>query len=217
MTTRIQSATARLYATVAALPDADWAAPSICEGWSRAEVLAHLALNAEGLAGALRGLTDGVPTTMYASNDQRDSDIAELGAAPPAEILDRLRSSADAFDEALAGLGAPEDARFERTPGGQLLRAGVVPLLRLREVEIHHADLAAGYTHADWPEESVVLFLELSKHQGMRADCRLVATDGDGAWELGSPAPDAPTYRGPASALAWWASGRDSGDLVAPA
>lgn len=217
MTTRIQSATARLLATVDALPDADWSAPSICEGWSRADVLGHLALNAEGLAGALRGLTDGVPTTMYLSNEQRDADIAELGAAPPAEIRERLRSSAAAFDEALAGLGAPEDARFERTPGGQSLRAGVVPLLRLREVEIHHADLAAGYTHADWPHESVVLFLELAKHQGMRPDCRVVATDGEGAWVLGSPAPDAPTYRGPASALAWWASGRDAGDLVTPA
>ncbi|WP_182376419.1 maleylpyruvate isomerase family mycothiol-dependent enzyme [Nocardioides sp. WS12] len=213
----IESATARLLATADALPDDEWTAPSICEDWSRAHVLGHVALNAEGLAGALRGLTEGVPTTMYVSNEQRDFDIAELATASPTEIRERLRSSAAAFGAALAGITAPDDARFERTPGGPLLRAGVVPLLRLREVEIHHADLAAGYAHADWPRENSVKFLDLARHGGMRPDCRVVATDGTGTWELGSPGPDALSYRGPVSALAWWASGRDAGDLVTPA
>lgn len=217
MTTRIEAATARLIASADALPDDAWAAPSVCDGWSRAHVLAHVALNAEGLAGALRGLTAGQPVTMYVSDEQRDADIAALAAAPPAEVRERIGSSAAAFDEALAALSVRDDARFERTPGGQRLRAGVVPLLRLREVEIHHADLEVGYAHADWPRENAVTFLELAKHQGMRPDCRLLATDGDETWELGSPAPDAPTFVGAASALAWWASGRDAGELVRPA
>lgn len=217
MTTRISAATAHLLATAAALPDDAWTAPSVCDGWSRAHVLAHVALNAEGLAGALRGLTAGQQVPMYASDEQRDVDIAVLAAARPAEIRERLRSSAAAFDEALAALSVTDDARFERTPGGQRLRAGVVPLLRLREVEIHHADLEAGYAHADWPRENAITFLDLAKHQGMRPDCRLDATDGDETWELGSPTPDAPTYVGTASALAWWASGRDAGELVRPA
>lgn len=214
MNHRIEAATVRLLTTADALPDDAWAAPSVCEGWSRSHVLAHVALNAEGLAGALRGLTEGVPTAMYASNEQRAADILELAAAPPAAIRSRLQSSAEAFDHALAALGVTADERFERTPGGQLLRAGVVPLLRLREVEIHHADLEVGYAHPDWPRENSITFLELAKHQGMRPDCRLVATDGDETWELGSPSPDSPVLGGPASALAWWASGRDAGDLV---
>ncbi|MDT7790516.1 MAG: betaine-aldehyde dehydrogenase, partial [Pseudonocardiales bacterium] len=31
---------------------------------------------------------------------------------------------------------------------------------RLREVEIHHADLKAGYGHADWPSDTVAAFLD---------------------------------------------------------
>lgn len=214
---RIEPATARLRATADALPDERWGVASICEGWSRAHVLAHVALNAEGLAGALRGLTDGVPTTMYASEERRDIDIATLATASPAEIRERLRSSAAAFADAVAGLGVPEDARFERTPGGQWLRAGVAPLLRLREVEIHHADLDAGYTHAHWPRDAAITFLDLAARGPMRPDCRVAATDGNEDWTFGSPTQDAPTWTGTASALAWWASGRDAGDLVAPA
>ncbi|KRA32793.1 MULTISPECIES: maleylpyruvate isomerase family mycothiol-dependent enzyme [unclassified Nocardioides] len=208
MTTAVQTATTRLLATADALPDDDWAAPSVCEGWSRAHVLAHLALNAEGLAGGLRGLTEGVPTTMYVSDEQRDLDIAELAATTPATIRERLHSSARAFDEALAGLQAPEDAGFERTPGAQVLRARVVPLLRLREVEIHHADLDAGYTHADWPRDTAIAFLDLSARHPVRPDCRVVATDGDELWVFGTPGTDAEVVRGTATALAWWASGR---------
>ncbi|MFC7503840.1 maleylpyruvate isomerase family mycothiol-dependent enzyme [Nocardioides sp. CPCC 206347] len=214
---RIETATARLITTADALPDDAWGVPSICEGWSRAHVLGHVALNAEGLAGALRGLTDGVPTTMYVSEEQRDTDIATLATAAPAEIRERLRASAAAFDAALSDLGVPQDSRFERTPGGQWLRAGVVPLLRLREVEIHHADLDAGYSHADWPRESAITFLDLAARGPMRPDCHVVATDGGEEWTFGSPGPDAPTWTGAASALAWWASGRDAGDLVTPA
>ena len=214
MTSRIDSATTRLLATVDVLPDDTWGAPSVCEGWSRAHVLAHVALNAEGLAGALRGLAEGTGTTMYVSNEQRDRDIDELAAASPAEVRERLRSSASDFAVALASVAATPDARFDRTPGGQSLRAGVVPLLRLREVEIHHADLAAGYTHADWPRDAAITFLDLAARGPMRPDCHVVASDGGEEWTFGSPAPDGPTWTGAASALAWWASGRDAGDLV---
>ena len=36
--------------------------------------------------------------------------------------------------------------RFERTPGGPDFALANVALMRLREVEIHHADLGAGYS-----------------------------------------------------------------------
>lgn len=206
---RIEDATARLIATAEDLADDEWGAGSVCEGWSRAHVLAHVALNAEGLAGALAGLTSGTPRTMYASNEQRDADIAALAATSPAEIRERLRSSAATFAEALAASTAAGDSRFERTPGGPLLRADIVPFLRLREVEIHHADLLTGYTHADWPRETAVAFVDQSARHPVRPDTHLVASDGEETWELGSPGSDAPTRRDTASALAWWASGRD--------
>lgn len=215
MTDPIHAATERLLTTVDALADDDWGSPSVCDGWTRAHVVAHVALNAEGLAGAVRGLLDGSPTTMYASNEARAADIAALGAAPPAEIRERLRTSAALFADTVAGLGAlPDDAIFERTPGGIVMRAALVPTLRLREVEIHHADLDAGYGYADWPPENVVQFLDrdAGRHEGDGFVAR--ATDLGRDWTFGSPADDAPVVSGPAAALAWWVTGRDPGAVL---
>ncbi|WP_188111143.1 maleylpyruvate isomerase family mycothiol-dependent enzyme [Nocardioides antri] len=215
MTLPVAAATDRLLHTVDHLPDDDWAADSGCTGWSRAHVIAHVALNAEGLGGAVRGLLDGVPTLMYASNERRDADIATLAAAPPAQVRDRLRTSAAMLDAALADLPTlPDDATFERTPGGVRLSAHVVPLLRLREVEIHHADLLAGYTHADWPTETAVRFLEqdAGRYDGTPVVAR--ATDVGRTFAFGSADVDSPVVTGSASALAWWATGRDPGGLL---
>ena len=70
--TDLAAATRRLIRTADGLADADYGAPTECTGWTRAHVLAHLALNAEGLAGALRGIVEGRPTPMYASQERRD-------------------------------------------------------------------------------------------------------------------------------------------------
>ena len=209
MTDLIPAATERLLTTVDALADADWAAPSVCVGWSRAHVVAHLALNAEGLGGALRGLLDGQPTPMYSSNEDRDADIAELGAAPPAEIRERLRRGAALFADAVAGVGSlPDGATFDRTPGGIVMPAAAVPSLRLREVEIHHADLDAGYGPADWPPDTVVDFLDRDAGRYDGAGFVAHATDLDRDWTFGTPDAGAPVVSGPAWALAWWATGR---------
>ncbi len=214
--TDITAATARLLATVDRLRDEDWPRPTECAGWSRAHVVAHLALNAEALAGVVRGLADGEPTVMYPSDTVRDADIETLAMRPATDIRDRLRVSADDLTEALSSLArvAP-DATFERTPGGQLMEAHAVPRLRLREVEIHHADLRAGYGHLDWPRDTVEAFLE---HDAGRYDGPPVsayADDLDRTFPLGAATDaDVPVVSGPASALAWWLTGRDPGDLL---
>ncbi len=215
VTALIPAATERLVTTVDRLADDDWAAPSACVGWSRAHVVAHVALNAEGLGGAVRGLLEGRPTPMYSSDDDRDADIAALGAAPPGEIRERLRSAAALFDDAVSRVGSlPDGATFDRTPGGIVMPAAAVPTLRLREVEIHHADLQAGYGHADWPSETVVAFLDrdAGRHDG--AGFVAHATDLGRDWTFGSPGADAPVVSGPASALAWWVTGRDPGAVL---
>jgi maleylpyruvate isomerase len=213
--TDIDAATERLLATAERLRDDDWPAPTECAGWSRAHVLAHLALNAEALAGVLTGLRETRPTPMYASPTARDADIETLASRPAADIRERLRASADTFARALTGLPdlAPGTS-FERTPGGQRMLAHDVPLLRLRELEIHHADLRAGYGHADWPRDTATRFLE---HDAGRYDGPPVsahATDLDRSYPLGSPTTGDPVVSGPVSALAWWLTGRDPGDLL---
>jgi maleylpyruvate isomerase len=212
-TAAIEAATTRLLATVDDLPDPEWDAPSVCTDWARRHVIAHLALNAEGLGGAVRGLLAGEPVPMYRSDDARDRDILALAAEPPDAVRARLQTAAASFATDVANLGSlPPDATFDRTPGGVRMRAAAVPLLRLREVEIHHADLDAGYGFLDWPSDNAAAFLDLdaSRHAGTPFTGR--ATDLDKSWTFGDPGESDPVVSGTAAALAWLASGRDPGD-----
>jgi maleylpyruvate isomerase len=82
--------------------------------------------------------------------------------------------------------------------------------MRVREVEIHHADLGLDYTAADWPEEFVVLLLDSrsgADHDGTPFLAR--AVDLDRTWPFGT---GGPTVSGSGSALAWGVTGRGTGD-----
>ncbi|MFI2707557.1 maleylpyruvate isomerase N-terminal domain-containing protein, partial [Nocardioides sp. CER28] len=148
--------------TVDSLPGDAWRRPSLLPEWTVAHVVAHLALNAEALTGGLVGVIEGEPVTMYRSGEDRDADIDKLGAEAPEEIRDRVMASVTRLAAAITAL--PEElagTRIERTPGsGLLFPAGAVASMRLREVEIHHADLGAGYAPADWPEEFTRVLLD---------------------------------------------------------
>lgn len=155
----------RVLRTVDGFHGDDWRAPSLLPGWTRAHVVAHLALNAEGLARGLRGVVADDPAdeprTMYDSDARRDSDIADLAVADPAEIRERLLAGTTILGEAIGSL--PEEAweqRVERTPGGREIRADAFPGMRLRELEIHHVDLDAGYTFDQVDPDLLALFLD---------------------------------------------------------
>lgn len=212
----ISQATQRLTATARDLADDEWATPSLCAGWSRSHVLAHVALNAEAIAGVVRGLT-GEAAPMYASAEVRDADIAGLAAAGPNAIRERLaRSSADLSVAFPSLLQASPDSVFEITPGSASRSAGMLALMRLREVEIHHADLDLDATWEAWPESTAAAFIAYDAPQWAGAPVRLVADDVDGAtWTVGTPSgEDLPEVRGPLRALAWWISGRDAGAVL---
>jgi len=97
--------------------------------------------------------------------------------------------------------------RVERTPGsGTFFPAGAVASMRLREVEIHHADLHAGYSPADWPDEFTVRLLDhFAGHFTGSTGFRAEATDLGRTWELGT---GGPTVTGTGHELAWWCTGR---------
>lgn len=205
----LPDATRRLIRTADALDDAAYAEPSGLPAWTRAHVLAHLALNAEGLAGALGGVLDGEPTTMYASDKARDSDIDALAERDPAVIRDRLLAASTALADAIAAM--PDDAwdgEIERTPGGRRFATGLVPAMRLREVEIHHADLDAGYTRADWDPAFCVALIDSVTARPEQYAFVAVASDHDRRWEVGS---GGPTVTGTLADLGWWLCGRGGG------
>ncbi|WP_347350704.1 maleylpyruvate isomerase family mycothiol-dependent enzyme [Intrasporangium sp.] len=147
----VDEQTDRLLTTVGALTDADVRGPSLCDGWSRGHVLAHLARNAEGIARAARAATAGSGEPMYAGDAQREADI-EAGAGRPAhELAEDVRRTAAELAPVLARVHPLElrDVTFERTPGGEHVFAARLPFMRLREVAVHHVDLDAGFGFAD--------------------------------------------------------------------
>jgi maleylpyruvate isomerase len=207
----LQEATQRLIRTVDGLQGDDWTAPSGLPDWTRAHVVAHLALNSEGLAGALAGLVqEEGPVPMYASQERRDGDIAELSGAESSELRARLMGGATEFVDAAAAV--PDDAwstTIERVPGGRTFAAATAVGMRLREVEIHHADLAAGYGHREWPPEFSAHLLDAMVKRGASPEPFQVApTDVDGTWSFGE---GGPTVSGAAADLGWWLTGRGDG------
>jgi maleylpyruvate isomerase len=207
----LDSGTRRLVRTVDAMTDEQWRGPSLLPRWTRAHVVAHLTLNAEGLAGALEGVHEGRAVPMYASDERRDTDIEELSRAAPPALRDRFLGSTTVIGEWVEELADNLAGKvIERTPGGRQFAAGDVASMRTREVEIHHADLGLDYTAADWPAAFVVLLMDSragADHHG--APFTAHATDLDRTWRFGT---GGPTVSGAGSALAWWMTGRGAGE-----
>lgn len=204
----LDDANRRLVRTVDGLADAAYAEPSLLPGWTRGHVVAHLALNAEALTVALRGVVAGERVPMYPDDAARDDDIAALAGADPATLRDRLYAATSDLRDLLAAL--PEDRGavvVERMPGSdRTFRAGQVGAMRLHEVEVHHPDLGAGPTAADWPRSFSALVVDQLAGQ---VPTTLRAVDADRTWQ-GDPG--APTVTGTAADLAWWLTGRGSGE-----
>jgi maleylpyruvate isomerase len=209
----LQEATNRLVRTVDGFQGNDWSAPSGLPGWTRAHVVAHLALNAEGLAAALTGIVQDEPTPMYSSTEDRDRDIEELAADDTAELRERLLAGCTLYADAWTAL--PDDlggATFERTPGGPTIPAGATLGMRLREVEIHHVDLDAGYSRTDWPDRFCEILLGSMTRREWTEPFRVTPTDVEGTWSYGEG--EGPTVSGTAADLGWWLTGRGSGEGV---
>ncbi len=212
----IHDATGRLVRTVDGFSDEDWHRPSGLPDWTRAHVAAHLALNAEALTGILEGLARDKPVPMYRSGELRDREIDELVEDGPSAIRDRLLGSGPAFLKAVSHAPADSwEATALRTPTGPPFPVSAIPTMRLREVEIHHADLDAGYGRHDWPAEFVVELLDAVTvdHAGS-GPFRVEATDVDAAWLVGGRLSDSgvPVVTGRGADLGWWLTGRGRGD-----
>jgi maleylpyruvate isomerase len=207
----LPEATQRLVRTVDGLDDEQLGEPSGLPSWTRAHVVAHLALNAEGLAGVLEARTEGEPTTMYRSEEARSGDIEELAGADRSELRERFMAGTTRVSDAVDRL--PDEfwtETFERTPGGRVIRFAAIPGMRLREVEIHHVDLAAGFDPRGWSDAfSAHLIGAMVKRGASEESFRVLATDLATTWVIGDdPGETGTTVSGPAGDLAWWLTGR---------
>lgn len=204
----------RLLRTVDSQSAEQWQEPSLLPGWSRAHVVAHLALNAEGLAGALEGLTTSEQVAMYPSNEARTAGIHELGQEPTSDIRERLFAATQRLRDAMGLLTADQwAASINRLPEGPVWPVADLVEARQREVEIHHADLGLDYTHRDWPTEFATALLDsATATHDLSPDSpafSVRATDLGKSWSVGAPEP---VVSGEASALGWWLVGRGEGE-----
>ena len=106
---------------------------------------------------------------------------------------------------------------FERTPGGRVIRYAAIPGMRLREVEIHHVDLDAGFA----PQRLVRRLLRPPDRRDGQArrrrttSFRVLATDLATTWVIGDdPGESGTTVSGPAGDLAWWLTGRPAAESL---
>ncbi len=214
----LESSATALIRTVDALGDEELAAPSLLPGWSRAHVVAHLALNGEALAGVLDAVRREEPVAMYSSDEQRDSDIEELVAAGRGDLLERFLAATTRFHESVEAFGEAmgEDewrGSFSRTPEAAQVPVATVPEMRLREMEIHHADLGAVYGPADWTDDFVAELLEVVVvDRAPSGPFTVHATDLERSWPVGGE--NGPTVSGTGADLGWWLVGRGEGDSL---
>jgi maleylpyruvate isomerase len=198
--------------------DADIAAPSLCDGWTRGHVLTHIARNADGIARTLEGALRGEILERYPDGwDARNRDIDDGAKRPAAEILRDVVGSAHRLDRALADIDDIDG--WDRPTSGKGPASGWVAR-RLTEVEIHRVDLRGHYTAADWPAELVVEVLPacIEKLPDRTAGPLRIEIDAAGSTAAGLAGEvytagdgDGPTLvRGPDWAVLAWLAGRSA-------
>jgi len=218
----LPEASARLLRTVDGFHGDDWRAPSLLPGWTRAHVVAHLALNAAGMARALRGLVadddEEEARTMYDSDDQRAHDIAELAESDASDVRAHLMAGTTILQETIDAV--PDDqweTRVERTPGGRTIRAGAFPGMRWRELEIHHVDLDAGYARTAWTLDFTEHLLDaMTRRLAPEQPFEVKPLDSKRTWVVGDGQSEypVPVVTGPTTDIAWWLTGRPTPDSV---
>jgi maleylpyruvate isomerase len=189
----VRQATRRVLRSIDQLTDEDVHAPSRLSGWNRAEVITHLARNADGTRGMAEAAARGEAAAMYPGGpEQRATDIA-AGHDERASVLRLdLRRASDALVETWDALPADAWDRVGMTSLPRTMRDML--WVRLREVEVHHVDLALGYEPSDWPVSFVTAALRetfasfgqraSSKRPMVDADFRVVSTDHECAWHV---------------------------------
>ena len=200
---QIDFAMQRLLDHARTIPEADLRAPSLLPGWTRAHVLAHLARNADAMRNLLTGARSGQDRPAYASAQAREADIERGAAISAKDLIADLADSSMALRAIAREL--PDQAWQVRVrmldsapfPAAELLTR------RLVEAELHHCDLAVGYSPADWPPAFAAMELTEPMRSQRRDRLRYPppSPEAEPAWPGRPPPPWKPGQRLPGSWL----------------
>lgn len=210
-------ATQRLLGDTIALSEQAWQEPSRLPGWTRAHVATHLARNADAMVRAVDAVLMGRRGLMYDSAEDRMLALERGSERSGLDLQIDLDTSAGRLNRRFNVLeSVPDDLMVELTPGN-LFRAGLLPLIRLNEVVLHHIDLDSGF-EVDNIDPVIARWLltwnALGANDGHARSIRLVSDSGL-SFDLG-PASAAPELiRGSDGLLLGWLTGRLRPDLDA--
>jgi len=208
----VAASTERFLESVRSLSDARVTGSTLIPPWTRGHVITHVARAADSYRRLLSGAIDGVQTPQYPSMAFRADQIGAGAQRSVVELVTDVAESSALFEQMMRTL--PEHAWFAevRMRPGELRPPAALPLIRLREVEVHHVDLAVGYTFADIPPDTARWVIDdILMELGRRAEIpavRLNATDTGLSRELGA---GAPLVSGTQADLLAWLSGRSPG------
>jgi maleylpyruvate isomerase len=149
----------------------DVRAGSLCEGWSRAHVLTHVARNADAILRLTEWALDGQPREMYPGGTRaREAEIEEgalrTGPAsaddhrPAGVFADDVAATAAALEPRLAELCGSLAVDEVEMRGGLRVPPRALPFIRLREVVYHHTDLDDGWGFGDVEPDLLRRFID---------------------------------------------------------
>jgi maleylpyruvate isomerase len=202
-----------LLASVEALRDDEVTGPTLLPEWHRGHLLTHVARGADSLGRLLEWARTGVEQQQYPSSEARAAEIQSGSRRSIDELAADITRTAAAFEQAVRSLPDAAWSVVVRPRTGEPATAERLVFIRLRELEMHHVDLAAGYAFADIPPEVTTLVIDdiLASHE-RRPDSgprlRISATDVTLERELGS---GGPLVTGDQADLLGWLSGRTDG------
>lgn len=210
---RLGRETAMLEATVASLSEEELRAPSLCEGWSRAHVVAHLASNGRALVRLIDWATTGQEQQLYTSREARDQEIDDLAGLPREELLTRLRESSAFFAEQSGRLSGELAVESVDLHGKEIPVTSIVAL-RISEIVVHHHDLDTAWTIEEADPDSLLNALEAAVRTMRAKDApgMTLVTEERDEWVVGDGALRVESDR--EGLLAWLARG-DGGDVEA--
>jgi maleylpyruvate isomerase len=207
---RLGRETAMLEATVASLSEEELRAPSLCEGWSRAHVVAHLASNGRALVRLIDWATTGQEQQLYPSREARDAEIDELAALPREELVTRLHEADEYFAEQAGRLSGELAVESVDLHGKEIPVTSIVAL-RIAEVVVHHHDLDTAWTIEEADPDSLLNAVEAAVRTMRAKDApgMTLVTEERDEWVVGDGALKVESDR--EGLLAWLARGEADG------
>ncbi len=139
-------ATQRLLGDTIGMDEDQWRAPSLLPGCTRAHVAVHLARGADALARIVRAAQQGRSEALYPDPKARFNDLERGIERTGLDLQIDLDTSAGELNGILDSV---TDWSLPVIIGPNRATIAQVPMARLRELVVHHIDLACGFTVDD--------------------------------------------------------------------